>query len=85
MVEATGHGSGCSGLAELDEEIIALLARRRELARTMPFPAGPRATDPTFTGAVRETTHRYVDGLGSGGELVARAILVLCHPEGERH
>jgi hypothetical protein len=85
VVEATGRGSGCAELAGIDEQIIELLARRRALAGALPFPAGPRVADPGYTGAVRDTTIRYVDGLGSGGELVARAVLVLCHPGGERH
>ncbi|WP_306320062.1 MULTISPECIES: chorismate mutase [unclassified Streptomyces] len=70
----------CEQLRELDEEIIELLARRRALVRELPAPAGPRAVDPSFTGAVRDTVTRYGEQLGSGSELVARAILVLCDP-----
>ncbi|MFF0094993.1 chorismate mutase [Streptomyces canus] len=84
VVETTGRGNACADLAALDDQIIALLARRRELAQGLPMPPGPRAVDPAYTGAVRDTTLRYVDGLGSGGELVARSVLVLCHSGGER-
>ncbi|MCX4831297.1 hypothetical protein OG746_21405 [Streptomyces sp. NBC_01016] len=70
----------CGRLRELDEEIIELLRRRRAMVRELPPPAGPRGIDPSFTGAVRDTIARYSDQLGSGSELVARAILVLCDP-----
>ncbi|MGW0684026.1 hypothetical protein ACWD2L_11765 [Streptomyces sp. NPDC002754] len=70
----------CGRLRELDEEIIELLRRRRAMVRELPAPNGPRGIDPSFTGAVRDTITRYSDRLGSGSELVARAILVLCDP-----
>ncbi|MFF2846301.1 hypothetical protein ACFVT5_08210 [Streptomyces sp. NPDC058001] len=85
--QRTGRGERCERLERLDEDIIALLMRRQELAEELagelPVPPGPRATDPAFTGAVRDITSRYRERLGGGGELVARAVLVLCHP-GER-
>jgi hypothetical protein len=31
--------------------------------------------------AVREITDRYRQELGGAGELVARAVMVLCHPD----
>jgi hypothetical protein len=31
--------------------------------------------------AVREITDRYRQELGGSGELVARAVMVLCHPD----
>ena len=64
----------------LDEEIIALLARRRAMAQDLPAPARARAVDPGFVEAVREITDRYRQELGGAGELVARAVMVLCHP-----
>ncbi|WP_425825282.1 hypothetical protein [Streptomyces fractus] len=70
----------CDQLRELDDEIIELLRRRRAMVRELPAPTGPRGIDPSFTGAVRDTIARYSDQLGSGSELVARAILVLCDP-----
>ncbi|MFF4796602.1 hypothetical protein ACFY2M_45005 [Streptomyces sp. NPDC001276] len=50
------------------------------MARELPVPSGPRATDPAFMDEVRTITSRYRERLGGGGELLARAILVLCHP-----
>ncbi|MER7563724.1 hypothetical protein ACGFWE_03325 [Streptomyces sp. NPDC048523] len=67
-------------IERLDEEIIALLARRREMAQELPAPARARAVDPGFVEAVREITDRYRQELGGAGELVARAVMVLCHP-----
>ncbi|MCT9083279.1 hypothetical protein [Streptomyces fulvoviolaceus] len=67
-------------IERLDEEIIALLARRRAMARELPAPARARAVDPGFVEAVREITDRYRQELGGAGELVARAVMVLCHP-----
>ncbi|MER5183390.1 hypothetical protein ABT009_34455 [Streptomyces sp. NPDC002896] len=69
-----------SRIEQLDDEIIGLLLRRREMARELPAPSGPRATDPAFMDEVRAITSRYREQLGGGGELVARAVLVLCHP-----
>ncbi|MFJ6386520.1 hypothetical protein ACIQJT_02810 [Streptomyces sp. NPDC091972] len=68
-------------IERLDEEIIALLARRREMAQGLPAPARARAVDPGFVDAVREMTERYRRELGGAGELVARAVMVLCHPD----
>ncbi|MFF5493784.1 hypothetical protein [Streptomyces aquilus] len=67
-------------IARLDEEIIALLARRRAMAQELPPPARARAVDPEFTETVKEITDRYRQELGGAGELVARAVMVLCHP-----
>lgn len=67
-------------MERLDEEIIALLARRRAMAQELPAPARARAVDPGFVEAVREITDRYRQELGGAGELVARAVMVLCHP-----
>jgi phosphate uptake regulator len=67
-------------LRQLDEEIMELLQRRRELVRSLPAPTGPRGVDPRFAEAVRETVARYRERLGDGSELVARAVLVLCDP-----
>ncbi|MGW1028955.1 hypothetical protein ACWD4J_35625 [Streptomyces sp. NPDC002577] len=79
LTEQATHRS-LSRIEQLDDEIIALLLRRREVARELPAPSGPRATDPGFAEAVRAITGRYREHLGGGGELVARAVLVLCHP-----
>jgi len=70
-------------LERLDDEIIALLARRRAMALELPAPAGARAADPDFADAVRGTTGRYRRELGGAGELVARAVMVLCDPRRE--
>lgn len=70
-----------SRIARLDEEIITLLARRRAMAQELPPPARARAVDPEFAEAVREITTRYRQELGGAGELVARAVMVLCHPD----
>lgn len=74
----------CGDLRQLDEQIIELLRRRREMVRELPAPTGPRGVDPSFTGAVRDTIARYSEQLGGGSELVARAILVLCDPGPEQ-
>ncbi|MEV1063978.1 hypothetical protein [Streptomyces sp. NPDC050263] len=74
----------CGDLRQLDDEIIELLRRRRAMVRELPPPTGPRGIDPSFTGAVRDTITRYSEQLGSGSELVARAILVLCDPGPEQ-
>ncbi|KOU57002.1 hypothetical protein ADK57_40490 [Streptomyces sp. MMG1533] len=68
-------------IARLDEEIIGLLARRRAMAQELPPPARARAVDPDFAETVREITTRYRQELGGAGELVARAVMVLCHPD----
>lgn len=80
--EAPGKDSArsCAELRELDDRIIELLYQRQMLVRDLPKPSGPRATDPAFERAVRDTTARYRERLGGGGELVARAVLVLCDP-----
>ncbi|MFR0355523.1 hypothetical protein [Streptomyces sediminimaris] len=70
-------------LERLDDEIIALLARRRAMARELPAPARARAADPDFAETVRGTTGRYRRELGGAGELVARAVMVLCDPRRE--
>lgn len=67
-------------LERLDREIISLLARRREMAKELPPPSRARAVDPEFTRTVQEMTDRYRKELGGAGELVARAVMVLCHP-----
>ncbi|MFI9834080.1 hypothetical protein ACIHIX_41060 [Streptomyces sp. NPDC051913] len=67
-------------IERLDEEIIALLARRRAMAQELPPPARARAVDPEFVETVKEITDRYRQELGGAGELVARAVMVLCHP-----
>lgn len=67
-------------LERLDEEIIALLARRRAMARQLVPPARDRAADPVFAETVRGVTGRYREELGGAGELVARAVMVLCDP-----
>nr|WP_107120426.1 hypothetical protein [Streptomyces antibioticus] len=67
-------------IERLDEEIIALLARRRAMAQQLPPPARARAVDPDFAETVKEITDRYRQELGGAGELVARAVMVLCHP-----
>ncbi|MEU1476727.1 hypothetical protein ACFYZ8_15400 [Streptomyces sp. NPDC001668] len=77
---AAGQDMSPTRIERLDEEIIALLARRREMARELPVPARARASDPGFVETVRETTDRYRQELGGAGELVARAVMVLCHP-----
>ncbi|WP_225321037.1 hypothetical protein [Streptomyces luteolifulvus] len=68
-------------IERLDDVIIALLARRRAMARELPPPVRARAVDPDFMAAVRELTDRYRQELGGAGELVARAVMVLCHPD----
>ncbi|MER5516504.1 hypothetical protein [Streptomyces sp. NPDC002763] len=70
-------------LERLDEEIIALLARRRAMALELPPPARARAADPAFAETVRGITGRYRQELGGAGELVARAVMVLCDPSRE--
>lgn len=67
-------------IERLDKEIITLLARRRAMAQELPPPARARAADPEFAETVREMTDRYRQELGGAGELVARAVMVLCHP-----
>lgn len=67
-------------IERLDEEIITLLARRRAMTQELPPPSRARAVDPEFAESVRETTDRYRQELGGAGELVARAVMVLCHP-----
>lgn len=81
-IQATTPGEDMSltRIERLDEEIIALLARRREMAQELPAPARARAVDPGFVAAVQEITDRYRQELGGAGELVARAVMVLCHP-----
>ncbi|WP_405740837.1 hypothetical protein OG885_40175 [Streptomyces sp. NBC_00028] len=69
-----------AGIERLDEEIIALLARRRAMVQQLPLPARARAMDPEFVETVKEITDRYRQELGGAGELVARAVMVLCHP-----
>ncbi|MEU1160105.1 hypothetical protein ABZ372_04480, partial [Streptomyces sp. NPDC005921] len=63
-------------LERLDDEIIALLARRRAMAQELPAPARARAADPAFAETVRGITGRYRQELGGAGELVARAVMV---------
>ncbi|MFG2793604.1 hypothetical protein [Streptomyces sp. NPDC048419] len=70
-------------LERLDDEIIALLTRRRAMAQELPAPAGARVGDPDFAETVRGTTGRYRKELGGAGELVARAVMVLCDPRRE--
>jgi len=70
-------------IARLADEIIALLARRRAMAQELPAPARARAADPAFAETVRGTTGRYRQELGGAGELVARAVMVLCDPSRE--
>ena len=65
-------------IERLDDEIIALLARRRAMVQELPPPA--RAADPAFVETVRGITGRYRRELGGAGELVARAVMVLCDP-----
>lgn len=67
-------------IEHLDKEIITLLARRRAMAQELPPPTRARAADPEFAETVREMTDRYRKELGGAGELVARAVMVLCHP-----
>ncbi|MET8207704.1 hypothetical protein ABZT51_16900 [Streptomyces sp. NPDC005373] len=83
FVSPAGEYAGapsCGQLRQLDDEIIELLRRRRELVRELPPPTGPRGVDPSFDAAVRDTIGRYQEQLGGGSELVARAVLVLCDP-----
>jgi len=77
---AAGEDMSLTRIERLDEEIIALLALRREMAQELPAPTRARAVDPGFVETVREITERYRQELGGAGELVARAVLVLCHP-----
>ncbi|GAA3810334.1 hypothetical protein GCM10022403_050290 [Streptomyces coacervatus] len=70
-------------IERLDDEIIALLARRRAMTRELPVPGRARAADPAFAETVRGTTGRYRRELGGAGELVARAVMVLCDPSRE--
>ena len=85
----TNHAHGLTAdlsqdqLERLDDEIIALLARRRAMARTLPAPARGNGADPDFAAIVRGTTGRYRRELGGAGELVARAVMVLCDPRRE--
>lgn len=72
-----------SRIERLDDEIIALLARRRAMAQELPPPARARAADPAFAETVRGITDRYRQELGGAGELVARAVMVLCDPSRE--
>jgi hypothetical protein len=78
-VDATADPSP-DRIERLDEEIITLLARRRAMTRELPPPSRARAVDPGFAESVRDITDRYRQELGGGGELVARAVMVLCHP-----
>jgi hypothetical protein len=70
-------------LERLDDVIIALLARRRAMARSLPSLSRAHAGDPAFAEAVRGMTGRYRTELGGAGELVARAVMVLCDPDRE--
>ncbi|MBO4258732.1 hypothetical protein [Streptomyces griseorubiginosus] len=85
----TNHAAGVTAersldqLERLDDEIIALLARRRAMAQELPPPARARAADPSFAETVRGITGRYRRELGGAGELVARAVMVLCDPSRE--
>lgn len=85
----TNHASGLTAdlsldrIERLDDEIIALLARRRAMAQELPAPARARAADPAFAETVRGITGRYRRELGGAGELVARAVMVLCDPSRE--
>ncbi|MEU1276489.1 hypothetical protein [Streptomyces sp. NPDC005799] len=85
----TDHAAGVTAqrsldqLERLDDEIIALLARRRAMAQELPPPARARAADPAFAETVRGMTGRYRRELGGAGELVARAVMVLCDPSRE--
>jgi len=85
----TNHEAGLTarlplaGIERLDDEIIALLARRRAMAQELPPPAHSRAADPDFAQTVRGITDRYRQELGGAGELVARAVMVLCDPSRE--
>ena len=82
----TNHAAGpttdlsLDQIERLDDEIIALLARRRAMAQELPAPARARAADPAFAETVRGITGRYRRELGGAGELVARAVMVLCDP-----
>ena len=82
----TNHAAGLTAdpsldqIERLDDEIIALLARRRAMAQALPAPARARAGDPAFAETVRGITGRYRRELGGAGELVARAVMVLCDP-----
>lgn len=88
-VTTTNHEAGLTaqlplaGIERLDDEIIALLARRRAMAQELPPPARSRAADPDFAETVRGMTDRYRQELGGAGELVARAVMVLCDPSRE--
>jgi chorismate mutase len=85
----TNHAAGLTAdlsldqIERLDEEIIALLARRRAMAQELPAPARARVADPAFAERVRGITGRYRKELGGAGELVARAVIVLCDPSRE--
>ncbi|WP_405865812.1 MULTISPECIES: hypothetical protein [unclassified Streptomyces] len=82
----TNHAAGLTAdlslaqIQHLDDEIIALLARRRAMAQELPPPARARADDPAFAETLRGITGRYRQELGGAGELVARAVMVLCDP-----
>ena len=52
----------------------------RDSADGRPLARADRAVDPEFAETVREMTDRYRQELGGAGELVARAVMVLCHP-----
>jgi hypothetical protein len=53
------------------------------MAQELPPPARARAADPAFAETVRGMTGRYRRELGGAGELVARAVMVLCDPSRE--
>ncbi|MEU2778418.1 hypothetical protein ABZ646_37450 [Streptomyces sp. NPDC007162] len=82
-VAAPAVAMSLTRLERLDDEIIALLARRRAMTQELPPPARVRAGDPAFAETVRGITGRYRQELGGAGELVARAVMVLCDPSRE--
>lgn len=51
-----------------------------KVPQELPPPARARAVAPQFAETVREITDRYRQELGGAWELVARAVMVLCHP-----
>jgi hypothetical protein len=85
MSTTAARGAGTperAAIEALDEEIIALLERRRAMVADLPYyPAGPRLKDPTRVAALRDLADRYRHRLGGAGELVARAVVVLCDPQ----
>jgi 3-deoxy-7-phosphoheptulonate synthase len=69
-------------LDELDEQIIALLHRRRDVSRGIQRRRLTLGGPPLVAGREAEIVHRYRSGLGIDGESTATAILRLCRGPG---